>query len=179
MPEETNEKLAKKEWLAELIESRISDYSVIEAGIAASRSTGSPFFPTVGQFIGYCHKATCERLGALETMAAYKHLIGYYALPRESREPCRLNPVVYHTMSDSSFDVFAFKDMSADKSVDYFSKHYRETMSFLASGGQMRAPVDTSMRIENPSGTTHGGKRTTQESARAHTDAMRKLIRGE
>jgi hypothetical protein len=29
------------------------------------------------------------------------------------------------------------------------------------------------------SGTTRGGKRTTQERARAHTDAMRKLIRGE
>jgi hypothetical protein len=29
------------------------------------------------------------------------------------------------------------------------------------------------------SGTVHGGKRTTQERARAHTDAMRKLIRGE
>jgi hypothetical protein len=80
-------------------------------------------------------------------------------------------------MSDSSFDVFAFKDMAADKSVDYFSKHYRETMSFLASGGDMRKPVDTSMRIENPSGTTHGGKRTTQERARAHVETIKGLLK--
>jgi hypothetical protein len=37
----------------------------------------------------------------------------------------------------------------------------------------------TEQTITGISGTTHGGKRTTQKRARAHVDAMRKLIRGE
>jgi hypothetical protein len=159
-----------------LMEAGLSDWDAIQGGLVTCRASGNAFLPPVGEFTASCRRAVYERLGALDTMAAYKHLIGYYALPRESREPCRLNPAVYHTMSDSSFDVFAFKDMNSDKAVDYFSKHYRETMLFLASGGDMRTPVDTSMRIDNPSGDNYKG-RSSMGTARQHLEAMRKKLK--
>ena len=154
----------------------ISDYSLIEAGLNACRGSGSPFWPTVGQFIGFCHNAACEQMGALETMEAYKHLLGYYAMPTQSRDVCQLNPIVYHLVSDPSFDVFAFKDMAGEKAVKYFSKHYRSVLKYLVAGGEMRKPVSVDMRIDNPSGVTHRG-RSSKETAKKNIAAMRQLLK--
>jgi hypothetical protein len=154
----------------------ISDYSLIEAGLNACRGSGSPFWPTVGQFIGFCHKAASEQMGALETMDAYKHLIGYYAMPLQNRDVCDLNPIIYHLVSDQGFDVFAFKEMSGEKAVKYFSKHYRSVLKYLVAGGEMRKPVQVDMRIDNPSGVTHKG-RVSKEAAKKNIEAMRQMLR--
>lgn len=153
----------------------ISDYSLIEAGLNACRGSGSPFWPTVGQFIGFCRKAACEQMGALETMDAYKHLLGYYARPIQSRDVCDLNPIIYHLVSDQGFDVFAFREMSAEKAVKYFSTHYQSTLKYLVAGGEVRRPVQVDMRIDNPSGVTHRG-RVSKETANKHIAAIKQML---
>jgi hypothetical protein len=109
-------------------------------------------------------------------MSAYKHLLGYYALPRESRDPCRLNPFVYHMISQDSFDSFYFKDMKTEDVVKYFSSSYKVVLGYAAAGGELRKPIQQDMRIDNPSGDNYKG-RSSQETARRHLEAMRKKLK--
>jgi hypothetical protein len=155
----------------------ICDWGVIQAGVDACRGSGSPFWPSVGQFIALCNKAACERMGALETTEAFNHLIRFYAMPAQSRDVCMLNPFVYHTISDQAFDTFRFRgDMNTDQATKYFEKHYQSTLKYLTGGGDIRKPVDRSMRIESPSGTTHGSE-SNKEAARKNLDAMKAMLK--
>jgi hypothetical protein len=161
-----------------LMEAGLSDWEAIQGGLAACRASGGAFLPPVGEFVASCRKAVYERLGALETMAAYKHLQGYYATPVERREPCYLNPFVYHLISQDSFDSFSFKAMKTDDAVEYFSSTYKVVLDYASKGGELRKPVQQDMRIDNPSGTTHQRK-TSKESAHERIKALRAGLRGE
>ena len=153
----------------------VSDYALIDAGIGLCRTSGKPFIPTVGEFIGYCHKAARERIGALETMDAYHHLMGFYMKPLDQREPCDLNPLVYHTISQPGFDTYRFRtEMTTENSVKYFSEHYRGALKHAALGGALKAPIKKELRIENPSGVVHGND---ADIARQTLDELKRILK--
>jgi len=128
--------------------------AIIDDALSLCRDDNSPFFPTVGHFMGLYHKAALKRSGGLETMKAYKQLQGHYAKPIEHREPCDLNRLVYHTISQVDFDVMAFKVMRTKNAVEYFSDHYQETLKHALAGGEIKVPIKPKKRIANPSGVT-------------------------
>lgn len=165
----------KKQWIKGLMDSGISDYSLIDAGIGLCRTSGKPFIPTVGEFIDYCHKAVRERIGALETMDAYHHLMAHYTKPVELREPCDMDPLVYHTISQAGFDVYRFKRMQTQDSVKYFSEQYRGTLRHASIGGTLKAPIKKEHRIENPTGVVHGNS---EEIARKTLDELKDMLKG-
>jgi len=158
------------------MEAGLSDWDAIQGGLATCRASGNAFMPPVGEFTASCRQAVYERLGALDTMAAYKHLLGYYATPLEHREPCRLNPFVYHLISQDSFDSFAFKAMKTDDAVKYFSSSYKVVLDYAATGGELSKPVMQDRRLSNPSGTVHGA-RSSKETASKHIAAIRELLK--
>lgn len=139
----------KKQFLLGFIEAGISDLDVIEAAKAKSRASRNPFLPTIGQFIGYCREAVAERIGALDSTVAYAHLVRYYSKPIEEREPCSLNGVIYHMISQVDFDTYSFKMMDGNKAKQYFADHYAKTLDYVVSGGQLLKPVAPKMRIES------------------------------
>jgi hypothetical protein len=109
-------------------------------------------------------------------MAAYKHLQGHYATPAEHREPCRLNPFVYHLITDTGFDPFAFKAMRTDDAIKSFSSSYKVVLDYVSKGGELRKPIEPDMRIENPSGVTHKKGRIPVEDAQSIIKTMRESL---
>lgn len=158
------------------MEAGLSDWDAIQGGLATCRASGKAFMPPVGEFTASCRQAMYERLGALDTMAAYKHLQGYYAKPVERREPCYLNPFVYHLIGQDSFDSFAFKQMKTDDAVKYFSTSYKVVLDYVTNGGELRKPVMQDMRLSNPSGVIHKG-RSSKETASREIAAIRQLLK--
>ena len=138
----------KKQFLLGFIEAGISDLDVVEAAKAKSRASKNPFLPTIGQFIGYCREAVAERIGALDSTVAYSHLVRYYSKP-EDREPCELNGVIYHMISQVDFDTYSFKMMDGNRAKQYFSDHYTKTLDHVVSGGQLLKPIAPKMRIDS------------------------------
>jgi len=132
------------------IESGVSDLTVINAALARSRASNNPFLPTIGQFIGYCRQAVSERVGALDQSVAYAHLVKYYSRPLEDREPCSLNKVIYHTISQVGFDSYYFKTMDGKRAEQYFKDQYAMTIDYIVSGGDLVTAVVPNKRI--PSG---------------------------
>ena len=50
------EPVMKQEWLTALIENKINTPEKLNRGFANARKSESPFFPSVGKFIGWCKK---------------------------------------------------------------------------------------------------------------------------
>ena len=130
----------KKQFLLGFIESGVSDLTVINDALARSRASRNPFLPTIGQFIGYCREAVAERIGALDSTVAYAHLVHYYSKPIEEREPCSLNGVIYHMISQVDFDTYYFKMMDGNRAKQYFADHYSKTLV---------KPIAPKMRIDS------------------------------
>ena len=156
----------KKQFLLGFIESGVSDLDVIEAAKAKSRASKSPFLPTVGQFTEYCREVVAERIGALDSTVAYSHLVRYYSKPIENREPCELNGVIYHMISQLDFDTYSFKMMDENRSKIYFIEHYAKTIDYLVAGGKLQKPIEPKMRIcSGPLGQTTEEERKQGEKA--------------
>jgi hypothetical protein len=173
---------SKIQWITAFLENGITEASIIDEALALSRVDGKDFVPAVGQFIGYYRRAAMTRLGALETMTAYKHLLGYYALPVEHREPCNLDPLVYHMVSQVDFDVFTFKQLpvkpdygSKITSFDYFSEHYQEVLKYALAGGVIKKPIVPDKRIGNPSGVVHTNNN--KDRGNATLDSLKDLFK--
>jgi hypothetical protein len=166
---------SKRQWAKGIQENGINQWEVIEGALAHCRASGGAFMPSIGQFIGYCHKAAMERMGALETMAAYHHLLAYFTKSVDIREPCDLDPFVYHTISQAGFDTYRFRtEMTAESSVKYFSEQYRETIRHASTGGALKAPIKKEHRIENPTGVTHGNS---EDIARKTLDDLKRMLK--
>jgi len=166
---------SKRLWAKEIKRHNINQWEVIEDALSACVDAGGAFIPEVGKFIGYCRDAALTRSGGLETMKAYKQLQGHYAKPIEHREPCDLNRLVYHTISQVDFDVMAFKVMRTKDAVEYFSDHYQETLKHALAGGEIKEPIKRAHRIENPSGITP--MKRNKKIAREALDGLKGLFK--
>jgi hypothetical protein len=108
-------------------------------------------------------------------MSAYNHLLSHYCKPIENREPCDLDPVVYHMINQSAFDVYNFRRMKTDDAVKYFSDHHRSALNYIGSGGELKKPIKPELRIENPSGVSHGN---CDDIARKTLDDLKDMLKG-
>ncbi len=166
---------SKRLWAKQIKRHNINQWEIIEDALSACVDAGGAFIPEVGVFIGYCRDAALKRSGGLETMKAYKQLQGHYAKPIEHREPCDLNRLVYHTISQVDFDVMGFKVMRTKDAVEYFSDHYQETLKHALAGGEIKEPIKRAHRIENPSGITP--LKQNQEAGNAALDGLKDLLK--
>jgi len=166
---------SKRLWAKEIKRHNINQWEIIEDALSACVDAGGAFIPEVGKFIGYCRNAALKRSGGLETMKAYKQLQGHYSKPIEHREPCDLNRLVYHTISQVDFDVVAFKKMRTKDAVEYFSDHYQETLKHALAGGEIKEPIKRAYRIENPTGVIV--KTRNKERGNAALDGLKDLLK--
>lgn len=129
--------------------------------------------PSFSKFHSYYQQAQADRLGALETMAAYRHLQGYYAKPAENREPEHLNPVVYHLISDPVWDAHGFRQKTDSEAVKYFSHSYRQIIGELSAGAKIRRPVSKSHRLTSDKADIYSSR-----NKKIGNDTLKKLREG-
>lgn len=70
----------KREWMKALVQEKINTMEQIKKGIAKARTYDKPFWPSVGQFIGWCKEQ--QRINE----AAYQRPAVLDALPRHTSE---------------------------------------------------------------------------------------------
>ncbi len=164
---------AKRRWLDKFISEGINDEQLINKSLSLLEDAGSDFFPTVGKFIGLYRKAALSRCGAPETHKAYTILQGYLQIPQERRDPAKLHPFIYHTLTQPAFDTFAFSRMPAEKAQDYFSNHYSETIDYVLTGGEIKkcAAVDRQLQHNQSSSDR------SLEIGRAAIKSLRELLK--
>lgn len=76
-----DEAVAKQQWILAFAENGIRTREQLSAGMAGARESGSPFWPSPGQFIKWCREGEYFMLG-LPSVAELVKMVGKYAANR-------------------------------------------------------------------------------------------------
>lgn len=140
-------KTIKREWLNSLMMEGISQHHIIDYALNCVKESGSPFLPTVGQFLGWCREGSIPD-GIKTPMQAYKEVTAYMCLPVNERKPWGLSPEVYHTLA-SLGDVYKWKHMQEKEHRKYWEDEYKNTLETLRNGQPLIEAHEPKAFIEN------------------------------
>lgn len=130
-PNDKAENNAKRTWTKAFIAARLSSIEQIRYGIEKSRRSGSPFMPSIGEFIQWCH-LSAEDLGLPSADRAYA-MAAMIAHPTADRSKCI--PAVYHAAVETGF--YALSSNSEDKTRRRFERNYSDALRIVAAGGEL------------------------------------------
>lgn len=131
----------KRDWLNAFMENGINDMKLINYAFSRLLSSGKPFMPTVAEFIGWCKEGNVPE-GTKGCLESYNEILGYMALPLESRKLSGLNPEVYHTLHNLD-DFYQWRHAHKKKSREMWYAEHNKTLDVLRNGdGLVESPVD-------------------------------------
>ncbi len=147
-------RLNMREWLNEFKSSGMDNPALIDYAMGRIRSLGSPFVPTVGEFIALCDEGRLPA-GTKNGQDSYKEMLKYNILPREKREPSTLSPETYHTFSVicESGNLPYFRDLDESKSIKFWVARHDETLARMKDGQALKlapAPAEKLEHIRQP-----------------------------
>ncbi|MFC7777696.1 replication protein P [Pantoea sp. GCM10028869] len=74
-----DEAAAKRQWIAAFVENGITSKQELSAGMRRARASGSPFWPSPGQFISWCKDGESGAAGLPDEHALYDMVMRYSA----------------------------------------------------------------------------------------------------
>jgi len=127
---------AKAAWTQALLDAGVSDWSLIERGLAWCRASGSDFIPSAGKFIQHCWPSPAE-LGAPEVEQAYReaHRYSHPAMVGHERWS---HPAVYHAAIKVSRHSLQVMPLKATQQM--FAEAYRAVLQRMACGEVLSEP---------------------------------------
>lgn len=129
---------AKKQWLGAFIENSVQDWSKIELGLKKLKLRGSPFVPSVGEFIALC-TPEAQDLGLLSEQEAYDlacrdaHYLSYNPSAKTNSPP-----EVYHTIRKIGAN--RLLQAKAELSWAMFARAYKDTVTDVLGGKELILP---------------------------------------
>ena len=151
---------AKREWMDKFYVDGVSKKSSIDYAIEQLKSTNNPFFPTVGQFIEWCHEGDLPE-GTLSARDAYDEWLQYDAGKIKISD---LSQPTFHTRAvifGSGMQGMLTTGKSSD-CLKYWISRYTQTMDKMKAGKPLKdvpLPAEQLEHIRVP------GKRSTMENA--------------
>ncbi|WP_122262337.1 replication protein P [Pseudomonas syringae] len=150
---------ARRSWTKGFIAARINTIDQIRFGIEQCRMSGSPFAPSVGQFIKWC-KPTPEMLGIPSAGSALREaLLNLHPSRSTSRQWS--HPAVRH--AGLQCEMHNMTELDPDKAQDVFERAYEITVRMLLDG----LPLD-----DIAIGIGHDGQKTELEVAEEISDRV-------
>jgi hypothetical protein len=136
----------RAEWLKGLLENGIISDQQIEYGLQNARRHASPFLPSVGQFIQWCHDEPESIHPTIE--ACYAELVAYIAAAQLNRKA--LSPILYHTVH-KSMDFYNYKKIEREyERYKMFEIAFKATQFHLERGGELFEPVVAARTLDQP-----------------------------
>ena len=145
---------ARREWLIGFSDAENITSDAIEGALKRLREKGSPFMPTIGEFLVWCEESNLP-VGTLNGKDSYDEWYKYDSLPLERREPSDLTQATYHTMS-VIFGAGMKGHLTASKPADalkYWCSRYEATINKLKEGRPLKeapAPAHKLDHIRQP-----------------------------
>lgn len=158
----------KKEWITGFYDSGIRSKHVVDYALAKLRESGEAFIPPVGKFIKWCREGSLPE-GTKDSLASYKEIQGYLAMPLESRKRSGLNPEVYHTMHNLG-DFYAFRHADKKRALEMWTQEHERTLESLRNGESLAEAPPPRVAIEK----THTP--IAKEAAISRLQEMRKQL---
>ncbi|MFS1522741.1 replication protein P [Microbulbifer sp. 2304DJ12-6] len=163
---------AKNQWLLALMEAGISDWSVIEGGLAELRQSAGPFLPSTGDFIEMCGLRKLSQLDVPSEQEAFRQLQRFMGPRETNRDFSRLHPAVYAAYKKLDWSVMAQK--SDDKQRRLFSDAWMQVCRDIKAGRELPKYIPQNRSI-GPVRTMHQRKVNPQ----AYLDNLKSLFADE
>lgn len=133
---------AKKTWTMAFIENSISTIDQIKQGTRRARKSGSPFWPSVGEFIALCKPEDSE-LGIPDFEEAWQE-----AGTRNPLSARWSSGLVYQAAKATGF--YKLRNEPEVNTKPIFKKHFERLAAEIRNGADMPAkPIPRSHRIEH------------------------------
>lgn len=149
--EEANEqiRLNMRDWLNEFMRVGMNDPVLVDYALGRLRASGTPFIPTVGEFLALCEEGRIPK-GTKTHDEAWKEIKGWLMQAYDRREPSSLSDATYHTYSVELEDIQAFKERTnTPEQREAWHQAYTKTIDMLKAGRQIRtAPPPNQMKLE-------------------------------
>lgn len=141
--------LNMREWLDEFKANKMDRPELIDYAMARIRSIGSPFIPTVGEFMALCDEGRLP-VGTKNESDSYSEMLKYNCLPRERREPSRLSAETYHTFSVicETGNLPYFKNLNEAKAFAFWASRHKETLKRMKNGQALKTAPAATARLE-------------------------------
>ncbi|MBX8528531.1 Replication protein P [Pseudomonas cichorii] len=150
---------ARRSWTKGFIAARINTIDQIRFGIEQCRMSGSPFAPSVGQFIRWC-KPTPEMLGIPSTDKAFREALLNLHPGRSSSRQWSHSAVRHAALQ---CEMHNLTELEPDKAMDVFERAYEITVRMLVDG----LPLD-----DIAIGIGHDGQKSEFEIAQELSDRV-------
>ncbi|CCN84355.1 putative Replication P family protein [Vibrio nigripulchritudo SFn27] len=128
LPDDETLARTKKTWTKAFIENQVVTQAQLQQGLREARRHSSPFFPSAGQFIDWCHGSP-EQHGIPDVRSAYLEVC------RHASDPTRSNwthPALYVMGSKTGWD--ALKTHSENYTYPIFQSQYQKILIRVARG---------------------------------------------
>lgn len=123
---------AKLSWSKAFTSAGLRSIEQIRYGIERCRESGSPFMPSVGQFLDWC-RPTPENMGLPSVERAYLQAC---SISHPAADHSHVHPAVYHAACETGF--FLLCNRAESKSRPVFERAYAMTIEMVALGEPLR-----------------------------------------
>lgn len=123
---------ARRQWMRGMVESRITTWDQVNAGLAKCRAHNSPFLPSIGQFMEWCRVAVEDKAGLPSEGEAMSAVIQELAKSPDIRDWSQFHPAVY--MAYSMRQSFEWKNYSYKDFKTAFSDSWSEVKKLAKTG---------------------------------------------
>lgn len=131
-PTQKMEESAKLSWTKAFTAAGLRNVEQMLYGIELCRANGSPFMPSVGEFLKWC-RPTPENIGLPSVERAYMQAC---AASHPSTDISNLHPAVWHAACETGLYVLARQQESRSRPV--FERAYAITVDMVARGEPLR-----------------------------------------
>lgn len=131
-PDKVTEDAAKVSWTKAFTAAGMRSIEQIRFGIERCRQSGSPFMPSVGQFMDWC-RPTPENMGLPSTDSAYLQAC---AASHPAADTSDLHPAVWHAACETGLFLLANQPESRSRPV--FERAYAMTVELILQGEPLR-----------------------------------------
>lgn len=144
-PKVDAENNAKRSWTKAFTSAGMCSIEQIRYGIERCRASGSPFMPSVGQFLDWCRPSP-ENMGLPSVERAYLQACG---ASHPAADTSVLHPAVWHAACEAGLYLLARQPES--KSRPAFERAYAITIRLILDGEPLREiPKGLPGRIDKP-----------------------------
>ncbi|WP_299942242.1 replication protein P [uncultured Microbulbifer sp.] len=148
-PDQSAIAAAKNQWLLALMEAGISDWRVIEGGLAELRQGPGAFLPSTGDFIEMCRKASLQDWNVPSESEAFSLLQRFFGPRHVKRDFTKLNPAVYAAYRYMDWSVVS--QMPAKEQKAAFREAWKRVRQDLTKGKRLpKPPAQDRMLEEKP-----------------------------
>lgn len=131
-PDKATEDAAKVSWTKAFTAAGMRSIEQIRYGIERCRQSGSPFMPSVGQFMDWC-RPTPENMGLPSVERAYRQAC---AASHPAADASNLHPAVWHAACEAG--LFLLANQPESKSRPVFERAYAITVDMVLHGEPLR-----------------------------------------